>query len=238
MGAGHEEIFPFLIAPRGILALYTLCYRVIKYSRFGWDSGMGMKRFRSFLGMIILFCLAGVGILAWYTVTPPADKNPPSQESASPADLKLDRLRYTETREGVKEWELEASSAQYFKEEGTIVFDNVKATFFGKNRETYFLEGVKGRLNTQTKAIEAFDGVKMKSSNGYQMSTRSLRYQADKRELSTADPIEMSGPDGTITGIGLIVYLEQERMKVLNQVTTILVPANPQKPRGKNHEQG
>jgi LPS export ABC transporter protein LptC len=193
---------------------------------------MGMKRFRSFLGMVILTCLAGIGILTWYTVTPPAEKNSPSQEPASAADLKLDRLRYTETREGVKEWELEASSAQYFKEEGTIVFDKVKATFFGKNQETYFLEGEKGRLNTQTKAIEVFDGVKLKSSNGYQMSTRSLRYQADKRELSTADPIEMSGPDGTITGIGLIVYLEQQRMKILNQVTTILIPAGQQKPRG------
>ena len=193
---------------------------------------MGMKRFRSLLGMVILTCLVGIGILAWYTVTPPTEKPLPTQEPASTADLKLDRLRYTETREGVKEWELEASSAQYFKEDGTIVFDKVKATFFGKNRETYFLEGEKGRLNTQTKAIEAFDGVKLKSSNGYQMSTRSLRYQADKRELSTADPIEMSGPDGTITGIGLVVNLEQQRMKVLNQVTTILFPAGQQKPRG------
>jgi len=193
---------------------------------------MGMKRFRSFLGMVILTCLVGIGILAWHTVTPPAEKIPPSQEPASAADLKLDRLRYTETREGVKEWELEAASAQYFKEEGTIVFDKVKATFFGKNQETYILEGEKGRLNTQTKAIEAFDGVKLKSSNGYQMTTRSLRYEADKRELCTADPIEMSGPDGTITGIGLIVYLEQQRMKILNQVTTILIPAGQQKPRG------
>jgi LPS export ABC transporter protein LptC len=191
-----------------------------------------MKRFRSFLGMVILSCLVGVGFLAWYTINPPARQNPSSHEPTSAADLKLDRLRYTETREGVKEWELEAYSAQYFKEEGTVVFEKITATFFGKNQETYFLEGEKGRLNTKTKAIEAFDGVKLKSSGGYQMATRSLCYRADKRELSTADAVEMNGPAGTITGIGLIVYLDQERMKILNQVTTILVPAARQKARG------
>jgi LPS export ABC transporter protein LptC len=193
---------------------------------------MRMKRFRSLLGMVILSCLGGVGLLAWYTITPPKGKTTPLPEPTSVADLKLDRLRYTETREGVKEWEIEAASAQYFKEEGTILFDKVRATFFEKNQEAYFLEGEKGRLNTQTKAIEAFDGVKLKSNRGYQMTTRSLRFQTDKREFSTPDAVEMSGPDGTITGTGLIVNLDQERMKILNQVTMILVPTIREKPKG------
>jgi LPS export ABC transporter protein LptC len=181
-----------------------------------------MKRYRSLLGILILCSLAGVGGLAWYTVTPPAGKNLPAPMAAPASDLKLDRLRYTETREGVKEWELEAASAQYFKEEGTVILDKVKATFFGKNQETYSLEGEKGRLNTQTKAIEVFDGVKLETSDGYQMVTGRLRYHAEKRELSTADPVEMSGPQGKISGTGMIVNLDQQQMKILNQVTTIL----------------
>jgi len=186
-----------------------------------------MRRFRSFLGLIILGSLCGVGVLAWYTVDPPGGKDPPVGGPASAADVKLDRLRYTETREGVKEWELEAASAQYFKEDGTVVFEKVRAAFFGKNEQTYSLEGEKGRLNTQTKAIEAFDGVKLETSDGYSLETRSLRYQADHRELSTEDAVEMRGPQGKITGTGLIVNLDQQRMKILRQVSVVLTPWNP-----------
>ena len=195
-----------------------------------------MRRFRSFLGLIILGSLCGVGILAWYTIAPPGGKKPPIVEPTSAADLKLDWLRYTETREGIKEWELEAASAQYFKEDGSVVFEKVRAAFFGKNEQTYSMEGEKGRLNTQTKAIEAFDGVKLETSDGYRLETRSLRYQADKRELSTGDPVEMYGPQGKLTGTGIIVHLDQQRIKILRQVAVVLTPWNPAGTQGKNHE--
>ena len=160
--------------------------------------------------------------MAWFTISPPGGSGPPPREPVSAADLKLDRLRYTETREGVKEWELEAASAQYFKEEGSVVFEKIRAAFFGKNEQTYILEGEKGRLNTQTKAVEAFGGVRLETSDGYSLETRSLRYQADKRQLSTGDPVEMSGPQGKLTGTGLVVDLDQQRIKVLRQVTVVL----------------
>ena len=181
-----------------------------------------MRRFRSFLGVIILCSLCGVGVLAWYTISPPGRKAPPVEGPASPADLKLDRLRYTETRDGVKEWELEAASAQYFKEDGSVLLEKVRAAFFGKSMQTYSLEGEKGRFNTQTKTIEAFGGVRLETSDGYRMETQSLSYQADKRQLSTEDRVEMQGPQGKISGTGLIVHLDQQRITILGQVKVVL----------------
>jgi LPS export ABC transporter protein LptC len=160
--------------------------------------------------------------MTWRTLAPPPEKIEPAKELTTSADLKLDRVRYTETREGVKEWELEAICAQYFKEESTVFFDKVKATFFGKNGERYVLVGEKGKFNTQTKVIEVFDGITLKSSDGYQMCTRSLKYQAEKRELCTSDAIEITGPQLRVEGIGLIVELDRQQLKVLRQVTTTL----------------
>jgi LPS export ABC transporter protein LptC len=182
-----------------------------------------MKRLRSFLGVIILGSLAIVAIMTWRTMAPPTEKNGPAPTTQ--ADLKLDRVHYTETREGEKEWELEATSAQYFKEESTILFDKVKATFFAKEGQTYTLVGEKGKFNPQTKEMELFDGIQLQSSDGYQMRTRSLKYQAGKRELSTADAVEIEGPQLRVEGIGLIVDLDRQRLQVLRQVTTTLSPA-------------
>jgi LPS export ABC transporter protein LptC len=182
-----------------------------------------MKRLRAFLGVIILGSLAMVAIMTWRTMAPSTEKNTPAPTTQ--ADLKLDRVHYTETRDGVKEWELEAISAQYFKEESTILFDKVKATFFGKEGQAYTLVGEKGKFNPQTKAMELFDGIQLESSDGYQMRTRSLKYEAGKRELRTADAVEIDGPQLRVEGTGLIVDLDGQRLQVLRQVTTTLSQA-------------
>lgn len=182
-----------------------------------------MKRLRAFLGVIILGSLAMVAIMTWRTMAPSTEKNTPAPTTQ--ADLKLDRVHYTETRDGVKEWELEAISAQYFKEESTILFDKVKATFFGKEGQTYTLVGEKGKYNPQTKAMELFDGIQLESSDGYRMRTRSLKYEAGKRELRTADAVEIDGPRLRVEGTGLIVELDGQRLQVLRQVTTTLSQA-------------
>ena len=80
-----------------------------------------MKRLitlRSLLGVMVLGSLGGVAVLLWIALAPEKTSPPPKPEVA--ADLKLDRVHYLETREGVKEWELEAVSAVYFKDENSV----------------------------------------------------------------------------------------------------------------------
>ncbi|RPI48821.1 MAG: LPS export ABC transporter periplasmic protein LptC [Chloroflexi bacterium] len=196
-----------------------------------------MKRLitlRSLLGVMVLGSLGGVAVLLWIALAPEKTSPPPKPELA--ADLKLDRVHYLETREGVKEWELEAVSAVYFKDENSIVLEKVRAVFYGKGQEGYVLLGEKGKYNTQTKVIEVSDGVKIDSSQGYRLRTRSLTYQAEQRELRTSDPVEMKGPDLEVTGVGMVVDLNRQRVKILGGVTTVLsslVARKPSTPAGE-----
>lgn len=185
----------------------------------------GMRRsitLRSLVGVIILGSLGLVAVLVWKTMTPPSMEKTSSAKPDASADLKLDRVHYTETREGVKEWELEATSAVYRKEGDTVMLEKIRATFYGKNQESYQLIGEKGRFNTQTKVIEIYDGVKIDSSDGYHMRTRSLRYQADQKELHTSDPVELEGPALRVEGVGMVLDLNHERVKILQGVTATL----------------
>jgi LPS export ABC transporter protein LptC len=189
-----------------------------------------MKSFRPFLGLIILGCVVGVGVLVWRTMKDSEQKKEPTQESSASADLMLDRVHYIETREGVKEWELEAASARFYKDKNIALLENVKATYFGKNQESYVLVGKKGKFNTQTKNIEVFDDVRIDSSDGYHMRTQSLWYQTEKKELSTGDWVEVRGPQLRMEGIGLVVDLERQRVKILHQVITTLFPMAQKEP--------
>ena len=182
----------------------------------------GKITLRSLVGVIILGSLGGVGFFVWQALAPaPGGKHPPVKSDVA-ADLKLDRVHYTETREGMKEWELEAASAVYYREQNTLALEKVRATFYGKNQETYVLVGEKGRYNTQTKVIEVYDGVKVDSSLGYQLRTQGLRYQADQKELSTSDPVEMKGPDMQVEGVGMVIELNRQCLRILGGVTTTL----------------
>ena len=100
-----------------------------------------MKKWRLFLGMMIVAGVSLLAIMTWRTLAPTQVKNVPLHEPASAADLQLNRMKYTETREGVKEWELEAVSVRYFQDENMVFLEKVKATFFGKNQEVYVLVG-------------------------------------------------------------------------------------------------
>jgi LPS export ABC transporter protein LptC len=185
---------------------------------------------RSFLGVIIVGSLGGVAIVAWLTLASPPVKETSSQEIEIGADLKLDRVHYTETREGVKEWEMEAASAVYFKGENTILLDHVRAVFYGKDKERYVLVGEKGKFHTQSKMIEVYDGVKIDSSGGYHLRTERLKYEAEQRKLTTSDPVEMNGPDLQVEGVGMVVDLNLQRLRVLGGVTSTFSPLFMKKP--------
>jgi LPS export ABC transporter protein LptC len=181
-----------------------------------------MKNLKILVGLLIIGSLVGVGVLVFRTMNTQIEKPNPAKELPAAADLKLDRVHYTETHDGVKEWEVEADSALYYKDENTVMLNNVKATFFGKNKETYTLVAAKGKLHTQSKIIEVFDGVELSSSDGYHLITRTLTYQSEKREIRTADAVQMNGPQVRVDGIGLVVEIDRQRMKILQQVTTTL----------------
>jgi LPS export ABC transporter protein LptC len=178
----------------------------------------GKITLRSLIGLIILGSLGVVVFFVWQALAPVSgEKDSPAKPDAA-ADLKLNRVHYTE----MKEWELEAESAVYYREKEIIVLEKVRGTFYGKNQESYVLVGERGRFNTQTKVIEVYDGVKIDSSHGYHIRTKSLQYRADQRELTTSDPVEIKGPDMQVEGVGMVVELNRECLKILGGVTTTL----------------
>lgn len=174
--------------------------------------------------LVVIITILSVAFLAtmiWYMLKPLSEEKGKPALSSAAADLQLKKVKYTETREGVKEWELEAFSVGYFQEEGIVVCEKVKATFFSQSEVSYTLTGVQGKFHTKTKVIEVSGGVKIDSTDGYHLRTSSIKYLAEKKELITEDLVEMEGPRFKVEGQGMIVDIDRQRVKVLNQVRTV-----------------
>lgn len=184
-----------------------------------------MRNLKVLIGLLILGGVGTLAIVFYQTLALQKEKIPPVNESTISADLKLERVHYQETHEGVKEWEVEAASAVYYKEDQMVLFEKIKATFFGKDGGNYVLLAEKGRFNTKDKIIEGFGGVQLKANDGYFLHTQTLKYESTQKEIRTSDAVFLEGPDIRVEGKGLVVEVDRQRIKILKEVQTTLNPA-------------
>lgn len=144
---------------------------------------------------------------------------------SSTADIRIEKARYVETKNGRKEWELEADSAQYFKDNDLTVFENVKVVFYSQKGVDYTLTGREGRLKNDSKDMDITGDVVVTSTDNYQLKTDSLKYTASIKQISTKDKVFFTGPNITIEGVGFLADLTAERASVLANVRTVVKDA-------------
>ncbi|MGD9301615.1 MAG: LPS export ABC transporter periplasmic protein LptC, partial [Desulfobacterales bacterium] len=66
------------------------------------------------------------------------------------ANLSLGKIRQTATRDGKKEWSLEADSAHYIENDKKAVLKNLMITYFLKDNREVYLNAREGILRTDT----------------------------------------------------------------------------------------
>jgi LPS export ABC transporter protein LptC len=142
--------------------------------------------------------------------------------STGGADMRLEKIRFVEDKQGQKTWELEAKSVHQYQEQNIMVLEDVKATFFTKEGRTFFLTGKQGKVYQDSKDVELVGDVVLTSSDGYQLRTHSVSYRHAAKTVSTSDPVEIEGEQLRLTGKGMLVDMEAKTFKVLSQVKTQL----------------
>ena len=110
------------------------------------------------------------------------------------ANLSLGKIRQTATRDGKKEWGLEADSAHYIENDKKAVLKNLLITYFLKDNREVYLEAEEGILQTDTNDIE-FSGNVVIRNEDYRLRTRRLSYEHGPRVIFSKDPVQISGED-------------------------------------------
>ena len=135
------------------------------------------------------------------------------------ADMQLHKIHYTSTNEqGEKEWELDATTANYFKDKKLAEFHDVSIIFYSKKGKTFTLRGDTGSLNTETKDVYLSGNVVGTSSDGYQFRTETLTYKANKHRAKTDRKVVLEGPQFNLEGRGMVMDLEKEKVFLLKDV--------------------
>jgi len=114
------------------------------------------------------------------------------------ANLSLGKIRQTSTRDGKKEWSLEADSANYMEAENKVDLKNLSVTYFLEDNREVYLEADQGILQTDTNDIE-FAGNVVVRNEAYQMKTEHLVYQHDQRIIYCDQAIRIWGQGAELT---------------------------------------
>ena len=137
------------------------------------------------------------------------------------ADLTLEVIHYVETKGNKKEWELWAQSGQHFRQDDYTSLQDLTVTFYAEEGRIITLRGNEGSMKGR-KEIEVRGDVVITSSDGYRVSTDSLRFDDEKRQISTDDPVIFEGKGLHIKGIGAVVDLKTKKLSILKKVQTVI----------------
>lgn len=108
------------------------------------------------------------------------------------ATIAIDRVHQTSTKSGIKEWSLDATSAQFIEKDRQAVFDNLSVTFFMENDNSVKLSADKGYLNTDTRDIRV-DGDVIADDGEFMILTETLNYEHERRVLVATKPVQILG---------------------------------------------
>lgn len=139
------------------------------------------------------------------------------------AKLSLGKIRQTATRDGKKEWSLEADSANYMEAENKVQLKNLSVTYFLKDKREVYLEADRGILQTVTNDIE-FSGNVVLRSDEYRMNTEHLDYAHEKRFIFCNQSIRIWGEGAELTAESATYDLNSDKVVLKGNVVATISP--------------
>lgn len=178
-----------------------------------------MKKIQLILIAVAFTTLLLVIVALVRNARPPANSGHLENLPPRGVEMQLDNVHYEQINQsGIKEWEINARAAQFFRGENKIVLQSLTATFFSNEGKTYALVADRGELYTDSKNVTVSGNVVANTHEGYQINTDSLQYTAENRTITTDDAVALRGNDMVMTGRGMIVDLEHEKLHLLGEV--------------------
>ena len=179
-----------------------------------------LKKTRKLSIFLLIVILLAVGMIVSVFIGYRQVSNAPEMLLTSikdGANLSLGKIRQTATRDGKKEWSLEADSANYMEAENKVDLKNLSVIYFLENNREVYLEADRGILQTDTNDIE-FSGNVVIRGEPYQMKTEHLNYEHNRRIIICDQPIRLWGQGAEITAASAKYDLNADKIVLKGNV--------------------
>jgi len=126
------------------------------------------------------------------------------------ANISIGKVHHISTRNGIKEWSLDARTARVVNSEKKILLEKIDAIFFMKDDSKLYLSSEHGVLKTDTNDIECTGNVVIKFAD-YRLETDILNYDHNRRTISSKVPVKISSKLSDLTADTMSFNLDTKK---------------------------
>jgi len=171
------------------------------------------KKTRTLKIVFALFILTTITVLAVVYVNYRRILDQPEKVIAAiqpGVDMAIDDVHQTATRDGKKEWQLDADKAHYLEAEKKIRLDRLTMTFFLDGQPPIHLTADNGVLETETRNVLVTGHVVVKNEDS-RLLADALDYRHEQQFLSTQTPVEIIGDGYRLDADSMSLELDKKR---------------------------
>ena len=112
--------------------------------------------------------------------------------------LSLDTVHHVATKDGVKQWSLNASVVNYYQNKNQAVFKDLTVFLFSAKNDETKLTALTGRLDTETNDIVVSGNV-IAVNGDYTLNSEELHFNNEKRIVNSFVPVKIIDGNSQIT---------------------------------------
>ena len=168
------------------------------------------KKLKFFL-ISLIFLTFGVILIVFLQYRHVLEKNDISVSiGQSKANISIGKAQQTATRNGRKEWSLEAASADYMDKNSQAIFKDLSVIFYLKDETEVYITANQGILKTDSNDMEIYGNVVVRNKD-YKLICDNLYYKHDKRILFSKVPVNITGDSFEIVADSMSLNLNTNK---------------------------
>ncbi|MBF0241675.1 MAG: LPS export ABC transporter periplasmic protein LptC [Desulfamplus sp.] len=137
------------------------------------------------------------------------------------AALALNQIQHTSTKNGVKEWRLEATSAKLLKNQSKALITDISLIFFLKDGLNIYVTAKEGYLNTNSNDIDLSDNVVVKYADSI-LTTDQLHYNKKIHIIYSNEHVTVTNNGSLLKSDSMKFDLNNNRLELKGNVYAIL----------------
>jgi LPS export ABC transporter protein LptC len=136
-------------------------------------------------------------------------------------DLSMQQLNYTETRNGVRKWTVQAESASHNLKQESARLENLTLTVFNPSSSDLKVTSSTGRLDLRNRQVLLRGDVILQAASGETVYTDELWFIDNDQIVKTDQPVRLVADGYTVSGEGMRFDVTSRNLVLLSQVKAV-----------------
>lgn len=140
-------------------------------------------------------------------------------------EISLSKIHYTETKNGIKQWDLFADKGEYDKARDVTRLAGVRLVLHerGKGGDITLVSDQADYFNA-SKDVSLAGNVVAKSESGMEFTTGRASYQSNRSLVVTDDRVRFTDGGMSVTGVGMELSVKTRQVRIMRDVTATVAP--------------